>query len=69
MDLWGEAQGNTNLFYVDIANVHGGAARRQHRLQCEERLEQAIRQGLTASASRASQGLGRAEVLNMAQSL
>ena len=45
VDLWGEAGSETNLFYVDIANVHGVAARRQHRLQCEERLERSLRSG------------------------
>ncbi|CAK9113167.1 unnamed protein product [Durusdinium trenchii] len=52
VDLWGEAGSETNLFYVDIANVHGATARRQHRLQCEERLERSL-------------ASGHAEVLNM----
>lgn len=45
VDLWGEEGSDTNLFYVDIANVHGVAARRQHRLQCEDRLERSLRSG------------------------
>mmetsp|Transcript_140938 Transcript_140938/g.450669 ORF Transcript_140938/g.450669 Transcript_140938/m.450669 type:complete len:374 (-) Transcript_140938:63-1184(-) len=50
VDKWspGEAEedaGASQLFYVDIANIHGGDARRQHRAHCEARLADALREG------------------------
>ncbi|CAE7710871.1 rlmJ [Symbiodinium sp. CCMP2456] len=51
VDLWGQQAAADNLFYVDIANVHGTDAKKQHRLQCERRLEESLRSG-------------RAEILN-----
>ncbi|CAE7838557.1 rlmJ [Symbiodinium sp. CCMP2592] len=52
VDLWGQQAAPDNLFYVDIANVHGNDAKKQHRLQCERRLEESLRSG-------------RAEILNL----
>lgn len=40
----GEASGN-QMFYVDIANVHGADIRKQHRTQCEKRLAEELKGG------------------------
>eukprot|EP00930_Biecheleria_cincta_P004820 TRINITY_DN105751_c0_g1_i1.p1 TRINITY_DN105751_c0_g1~~TRINITY_DN105751_c0_g1_i1.p1 ORF type:complete len:363 (+),score=62.05 TRINITY_DN105751_c0_g1_i1:55-1143(+) len=46
VDLWGaQTDSDANLFYVDIANVHGDSVRKQHRSQCEARLEEWLRSG------------------------
>jgi hypothetical protein len=54
VDKWGkdETPSESQRFYVDIANVHGGDVREQHRVHCEARLA-----GELAS--------GRAEIFNL----
>lgn len=46
VDLWSaQTDSQANLFYVDIANVHGDSVRKQHRSHCESRLEEWLRSG------------------------
>lgn len=59
VDTWGsqdERMGAARLFYVDIANVHTTEVRRQHRLHCEARLQDAL-------------SSGRAEIVDMDSTL
>jgi len=47
VDKWSPSgdEAGSQMFYVDIANIHGPEVRRQHRAHCEVRLAEALRSG------------------------